>query len=122
MVAIEKLVVAPYRFNCAYINGSKYDVHTCGKLLKTFLERLAVENPEMFEAVIGYDILKVSRFKKEVSIIEHSKNKSKLKQPTIITGTNYYIDTRISRYEALDNLQNVIAKAGLNGVVHVEVQ
>ena len=113
MIYVENLMQAPYEIEGAVVFGRNLKIRKMGKLLKYVLEYAYQNNPLIFMQMIKCGALGVTRHWERKSIIENINNKDKLKQPSQICNSRWYIDTQIGRQEALVILKTIISEVDL---------
>lgn len=118
---IEDISVAPYNIYGATVFGKKIEVRTMGKLLKKVLEEAHNIDNEFFGRFINSGKLYVTRHDKIHHIVGNIHTKEKLKQPSKLEGVNFYIDTMISRQEALNALKRTLEYLGIEKQIIIEV-
>lgn len=121
-IPVESLRTAPYSLNGAVIFGKEVKVRTMGKLLKTTLEQAYLNNRHLFTRMINSGRLYTARKTGQKSIIANTGYKHTLSQPSRIADSGMYIDTMISRDEALKALTNMINYLGLTNQIFVEIE
>lgn len=118
---IEDVSVAPYNIYGATVFGKQIEVRTIGKLLKKVLEEAHNIDNDLFGRFINSGRLYVTRYDKVHHIVGNVHTKDKLKQPSKLEGVNFYIDTMISRQEALNALKRTLEYLGIEKQIIVEV-
>lgn len=117
---IEEIAVAPYSIKGATVFGKQIEVRTFGKLLKSTLEIAHDIDNELFGRFINSGRLYVTRHNKIHHIVGNIHTKVDLRQPSKLSNVNFYIDTMISRQEALDALKRTLDYLGIEKQIIVE--
>lgn len=109
MNSVEGLYLAPYSLEKVNFFGVDMKIRTMGKLLKTLLEHLYATHQRGFNIVLKDELAYTTNSVGDQRIIiREESEKHLLSQPSRIGDSNYYLDTRISRQQALNNIRRIV--------------
>lgn len=116
-LAVEQVSIAPYSISGARVFGKEVAVRKVNKVLKYLLESTYKENINLFTKILNSGKLYVIRYKEQKSIIGNTAQKHLLSQPSPVTSSGIYIDTMISRQEALEILKRLVEYLGIENQI-----